>query len=287
MFASPSHWRPSVNSLIGMTNAARDAEQSAGRLRQSTWFRGGARAGYAVAGVLHILIGVLAISVATGGGEEADQSGALATIAKNPAGALLLWVVVVGLFALGIWQILEAATVQEGDPKKRTGKRLKEAGKAVAYLAIGVTAVRYAMGGGGSGEQSTENATAGLLGSPWGIALLLLVAVVTIAIGVGFVWSGVKKKFLDTIIPPTGNARRGTELLGQVGYIAKGIAVIVIGILFAAAVFTADPKQAGGLDGALKALAALPFGVVILILVGLGFIAYGLFFFVRAWRPRL
>src|SRR4051812_1290739 len=157
-----------------MTNAAQEAEQGAGRLRQSSWFRNGARAGFAIAGVLHILIGILAISVATGGSQEADQTGALAAIAKNPVGALLLWVVVVGLFALGIWQILEAATVQESDPKKRTGKRLKEAGKAVAYLAIGVTAGRYAMGGGGSSEQSTQNATAGLLGSPGGLAPRLI-----------------------------------------------------------------------------------------------------------------
>jgi len=263
------------------------AEQGAGKLRSSTWFRNGARAGYAVAGLLHILIGVLAISVATGGAADADQTGALAAIAQNPAGAFLLWVVVIGLFALGLWQILEAATVQESDPKKRTGARLKEAGKAVAYLAIAITALRYAMGGGGSSEQSTENATAGLLGSPWGIALLLIVAVAAIAIGAAFIWSGIKKKFLDNIVPLSGTARRVTEILGQVGYIAKGIAVVVIGILFAAAVFTADPNRAGGLDGALKALAALPFGVVILIVIGLGFIAYGIFFFVRAWRPKL
>jgi heme/copper-type cytochrome/quinol oxidase subunit 2 len=270
-----------------MTNAAREAEQGAGRLRHSSWFKNGARAGFAIAGLLHILIGILAISVATGGGQEADQSGALSTIGKNPVGALLLWVVVVALFAVGIWQILEAATVQESDPKKRTAKRLKEAGIAVAYIAIGVTAVRYALGSGSSSAQSTQKATAGLLGSPFGVALVLIVAVAAIAIGVSFVWSGAKEKFLKTMTPPSGTAGKVTKRLGQVGYIAKGIAVVVIGILFAVAAFTADPNRAGGLDGALKTLAALPFGVAILILVGLGFIAYGLFFFVRAWRPRL
>jgi MFS family permease len=267
---------------------AQTTRQGLAQLRHSTWFQNGARVGFAVAGLLHILIGVLAITVAlgTGGGAEADQSGALATLASTPGGAILLWVVVVGLFVLGLWQILEALTVSESDPKKRTGKRLKEAGKAVAYLAIGFTALGYAMGGGGSSEQSAEGAAAGLLGSPLGVAAVLAVALIAAAIGVGFLVSGVKKKFLQYIsVPPAGTGRWIT-LLGQVGYIAKGVAVVVVGILVAAAAFTHDPGRAGGLDGALKALAALPYGDVLLILVGAGFIAYGLFFFVRAWRPR-
>ena len=270
-----------------MANTTAKGQQGLSRLRQSSWFQNGARIGYAVAGLLHILIGVLAITVAIGGGgQDADQSGALGTIASTPGGAVLLWIIVVGLFLLGLWQILEALTVSEPDTKKRTGKRLKEAGKAVAYLALGVTALTFAQGGGSSSEQSTESATAGLLSSPLGVAGVLLVALIAIGIGVGFLITGAKEKFLEHIRTPSGTAGRAVPILGKVGYIAKGVAVIVIGLLFAAAAFTQDPSRAGGIDGALKALAGLPFGVVILVVIGLGFIAYGLFFFVRAWRPR-
>lgn len=272
---------------MAKTSAGNTAKQGLSRLRQSSWFRTGARVGYAVAGLLHILIGVLAITVAVrGGGAETDQTGALGAIAASPGGALLLWIIVIGLFLLGLWQIVEALTVSEPDPKKRNGARLKEAGKAVAYLALGVTALTFALGGGGSSEQSTESATAGLLASPLGIAGVLLVALIAVGIGVGFIVSGVKKKFLQYVQTPSGAAGRAVPILGQVGYLAKGVAVVVVGLLFATAAFTQDPSRAGGLDGALKALAALPFGVVILVLIGLGFIAYGLFFFVRAWRPR-
>jgi len=59
-----------------------------------------ARAGYAVSGVLHILIGVLAFRVAFGnGGEQADQSGALSTISSTPFGAVVLWFSVVAFLA--------------------------------------------------------------------------------------------------------------------------------------------------------------------------------------------
>jgi hypothetical protein len=274
---------------MAKASAARsEAEHDAGELRQSSWFRAGARTGFAVAGLLHILIGGLAISVAVGGGgQETDQTGALAALSANPLGAVVLWVVVLGLFALGLWQILEAITVHEPDPKKRTMARLKEASKSIAYFAVGAAAVRYATGGGGSSEQNAEDATAGLLGSPLGIAVLLLVAAIALAVGIGFIVSGIRKSFETTLILPPGGAGRATVVLGRVGYVAKGIAVAVVGILFASAVFTADPKQAGGLDGALKALASLPFGVVILVVIGLGFLAYGVFFGVRAWRARL
>lgn len=270
------------------SSAASTAKRDAGRLRHSSWFRAGARTGFAVSGLLHILIGALAVSIAVGGGGgEADQTGALSAIASTPAGALLLWVMVAGLFALAIWQVLEAVTVRESDGSERVRAQLKEAGKGAAYLVLAITALRYATGGGGSGEKSTEKATAGLLGSPLGAAVLLAVAAIVVAVGIGFVVSGFQKRFLTTITPPRGAAARGVTVLGQVGFIAKGIAVTVVGILLAAAVFTADPQRAGGLDGALKALAALPFGVGILIAIGLGFLAYGVFFFVRAWRARL
>ncbi|WP_210479202.1 DUF1206 domain-containing protein [Naasia sp. SYSU D00948] len=269
-----------------MATSSAQAGQGLSRLRQSFGFRTGARVGYLVAGLLHILIGILAITVALGGGGQADQSGALATIAQNPGGALLLWIIVVGLVALGLWQVLEALTVSDPDRKKRVGKRVKEAGKAIAYLAIGLTALRFATGGGESSEQSAEGAAAGLLASPLGVAAVLAVALIAIGIGVAFIASGVRKKFLEHVSVPPGGAGRAVPLLGQVGYVAKGVAVVVIGLLFGAAAFTHDPNRAGGLDGALKALAALPFGVVVLVVVGLGFVAYGLFFFVRAWRPR-
>ncbi len=51
----------------------------------------GARLGFAVSGVLHLLIAWIALKVAwsTSGG-SANQSGALSTLARGPGGALLL-----------------------------------------------------------------------------------------------------------------------------------------------------------------------------------------------------
>jgi hypothetical protein len=69
--------------------------------------------------------------------------------------------------------------------------------------------------------------------------------------------------------------------------VAKGIALFVVGVLFVVAAVTADPEKASGLDGALKSLIDLPFGKVILVAVGVGLIAYGLFCGARARWARL
>ena len=74
---------------------------------QNTPFRALARAGYAANGLVHILIGAIALVVAFGGDGVTDQSGALMAIAGVPLGFILLWVVAITLWALGVWQVLE------------------------------------------------------------------------------------------------------------------------------------------------------------------------------------
>ena len=70
-----------------------------------------ARAGYAANGIVHILIGVIALVVAFGGDGATDQSGALMAIAGAPLGFVALWLIAITLCALGVWQLLEGILV--------------------------------------------------------------------------------------------------------------------------------------------------------------------------------
>ena len=56
----------------------------------------------------------------------------------------------------------------------------------------------------------------------------------------------------------------------------------VEGVLLVIAAVRADPETAGGLDGAVDAMLALPLGPALAWVVGLGFIAYGVFTIARA-----
>ena len=263
-------------------------KSTASAAQRSPAFRILARVGYVVLGVVHIIIGAIAISVAIGsGGGEADQGGAMEQISRVPFGTVVLWVIVLGLAALGVWQIAEAFLERDPDAKKKWGRRVKEIGTAVAYFAIGATALVYALGGQSDSSQSTTTFSATLLANPGGVVLLVLVGLVILGVGVAFVVRGIRRDFEKQLSLPAGKLGDGIRTLGVIGYVAKGVAIAVVGVLFVVAAVTHDPEKAGGLDAALKSLAALPFGQVILWVVGAGLVVYGVYCFARARYARL
>ena len=69
-----------------------------------------ARVGLIAYGVVHLLISWLALQLAWGAAarKSADPSGALRTVADQPLGRILLWLVALGLVALALWQASEA-----------------------------------------------------------------------------------------------------------------------------------------------------------------------------------
>ena len=77
------------------------------------------------------------------------------------------------------------------------------------------------------------------------------------------------------------------QRLGQVGYIAKGMALGVVGALLSYATLTFDQQQAQGLDGALQTILAQPFGKILLTAVALGFVAFGLFAILQSRYRRM
>ncbi len=242
-----------------------------------------ARAGYAINGVLHLLIGWIALQVAwglaTSGSSSADQSGALSTLAANGLGRVILWIGVVGYLGLALWQLAEAVASQG-----EAADRLKSAAKGVVYLFLSWTAFLFARGDSSSSKKQTSDFTASLMSKPFGTALVILVAAVIAGVGVYHVIKGWKRKFLSDLVEHPGPA---VEALARFGYIAKGVALVLVGALFAFAAVNNDPKQATGLDGALKSLHEAPFGKVLLTLIALGFVAYGIYSFVRARKARV
>jgi Domain of Unknown Function (DUF1206) len=247
-----------------------------------------ARVGYAVNGLIHILIGVIAIGIATGtASADADEAGALGQLATSPGAAFILWTVVIGLVALGIWMLLTAFLNTDPDPKHKWAHRIADLGKALAYFIVAGTAVTIALGNSAGSEGGTSSASAQILATPGGVFVLLAAGVAVLAVGCYFIYKGVTRKFRSDIDAPNGTIGRATIVLGVTGYVAKGVAIAVVGILLAVAAFTLDASKAEGLDGSLRALLGLPFGVAILCVVGSGLMAYGVYCFARARLARL
>jgi Domain of Unknown Function (DUF1206) len=99
-------------------------------------------------------------------------------------------------------------------------------------------------------------------------------------------WTATFDKEIDTssMSPIAGTA---TVRLGQVGYVAKGLAFGVVGGLLGYAAPSFDPQRSRGLDGALQEILAAPFGRFLLTAVALGFIAFGLFAILQSWYRRM
>ncbi|MFF1635728.1 DUF1206 domain-containing protein [Leifsonia sp. NPDC058248] len=270
-----------------------DTEVLARRAERNPIVRSLARVGNAAIGLIHILIGVIAIAIAIGSGSSssgggggsgsgnADQSGAMQALVAVPGGLFVLWAVVVGLIALALWQILQTV-VADG-----AGRRFIEASKGVAYLALAVLAIGIAAGNRANASSSEKSASSTLLAQPGGVFVLASIGLVIIGVGIGFLVSGIRLTYERGLRLPPNALAPATKTLGRIGYISKGIALGVVGGLVLAGAITYDPAKASGLDGALKALTQLPFGVVLLAAIGLGLIAYGVFWCVRAVAIRL
>jgi uncharacterized protein DUF1206 len=249
------------------------------------------RIGMACYGVVHLVIAYLALQVAFGDSEQADQKGALQQIGSTAFGQILLWVVAIGLVLFGLWQFLMAATGYEWvSGGKRTRKRIGAGARGVVVIVLGFTAFRIATGsgGGGSGNQSQQEFTAKLLSLPAGPALVVIAAAAVLGVAIAAGIKGFKKKFLedlDTSELP-GKTKRWVGWLGMAGYLAKGVVFAIVAILLAIAGFNSDAHQAGGLDAALKTLAAQPFGTALLTVVALGFAAFGAYCFGAAWAHK-
>ncbi|MFQ6170820.1 DUF1206 domain-containing protein [Oryzobacter sp. R7] len=260
-----------------------DVSSAAARAGDHPVVEWGARLGYVAVGLVHLVIAWIAVKVAWdigGGSKSADTSGALDTIARSGTGPVLLWICVAGFVLLAVWQVSEAA-LGHGE----TSDRLKAGAKAVAYLFFAWTTFKVvSQGSSGSGEQQADDFTAGLMGSPMGRLLVGVVGLVVLGIAVYHVIKGWRRTFLRDLREHPG---QWAVHAGRTGYIAKGAALVVVGVFFLVAAVQADPDKAQGLDGALRTFKDAPFGPFLLTLVAAGIAAYGVYSFARARYARV
>lgn len=263
---------------------AKDAARAA---TDSTAFRTLARAGFAANGVVHTLIGAIVLTIAAGGQGNSDQAGAFTAIAEAPLGFVALWVLAVALAALGVWHVAGAVLARDSGETPRWVTRLAEGGRALVYLSLAAVSVTVALGARPDGDGNAKSVSSQLLAVPGGPFLLGAVGVGVAVAGVAFGVIGVRRTFRKKLTIPSGRTGRAVVVLGTVGYVAKGIALATVGVLLAIAAVRVSPEEAGGLDGAITALRSFPFGPWIIVGVGVGFIAYGVFCGFRARYARL
>lgn len=265
-----------------------DAKAAGRSAEDSEWLDHVARAGLVAYGTVHLLIGWLALQLAFGEASSADASstGALRTLAQQPLGEVLIWVIAIGMCLMVLWRLIEAAFghQDETDEKKRWRKRATSLGKAILYGTVAVTGIQIATSSGGGSGGGTDSMTAKLMNLPGGQLIVGLVALGILAYGARLIHKGWTEGFKEHLDAKGKSGDDGSAyiMLGKVGYIAKGVAIMLIGGLFMYAAITHEAKKSGGLDEALQTVLGYPFGQAMVVAIGIGLAAYGLFCFARA-----
>ncbi|MGK5173500.1 DUF1206 domain-containing protein [Geodermatophilus sp. CPCC 205761] len=252
-----------------------------------------ARVGLVAYGVVHLLIGWLAAQLARGAGRtDADQTGALSTVAGSPGGSVLLWLIGLGLLALALWQAGEVLLWWPGLLDRAHRRRTafvcaKCLAKAAVYAVLGGTALLFAVGAEYEADERLRELTGETLEIPGGAALVAGVAAGVVAVGAYSLVRGFTGGFMKDIDLPAAPDRWEPLIfaVGRVGYAAKGLAFGLVGVLLWRAATSADVSTATGLDGAMTAIAGVRSGPWLLGGVAAGFAAFGLYALARARYP--
>ena len=266
-----------------------EAREAGRKADNSSWFGHAIRVGIVAYGLVHLIIAWIAIQLALGDRQgQASTDGALRQLAQTSIGGFLMWVVTFGFAALVLWKLTDAIWGhRDEEGKDRVLGRVGSGLKAAIFAALGYSALQIATGSGGSSGGGTDSMTAKLMAMPLGQVLVGLVGLAVVGYAGWEMYKGLSEQFMDKLDAKgqSGDTGKAFVTFGKVGYVAKGIALLIVGGLFVWAAVTHDPKKSGGLDQALQKVLEQPFGAPMLIALAAGIACYGLFTF--AWARHL
>lgn len=251
------------------------------------WIRGFARVGYGAKGIVYLIIGILALQAAVGtGGKTTDSKGAFASIASKPFGEIMLWLLAVGLLGYASWKFIQGIKDPEnrGTGTKDIMMRIGYTGSGIIHLFLAYNAVSIIMRAGSSSSGGKQTWSAMLLSKPFGQWIIALIGLGFIAFGISQMVQAYKKAFMKRLKQHNMHNQEQWwgKRVGQLGLSARGVVFGLVGVFFIQTAITANPDKTKGLDGALSELSQQPHGAILLGIVAVGFIAYGLFMFVKA-----
>ncbi|MGN6257201.1 MAG: DUF1206 domain-containing protein [Solirubrobacterales bacterium] len=238
-----------------------------------------ARAGLVARGVVYLVIGVLALKLALGdGGKATNQTGALKTIAGQSFGEALLVLLAIGLAGYSLWRLLRAAVGHGAEQQDSGGDRIAALASGIAYGILAVTAVKIVTDS-GAGSGTPKQPTGGVLEWPAGTVIVAVAGAIMIGVAAYQAYKGFARKFLEDA--KTGEMSEGVRkaytALGVFGHVARAVVFALIGYGLVKAAVDYNPKQAIGLDGALRELAEASYGPLLLGIVAVGLSGFALY----------
>ena len=259
------------------------------------WLRAGSRLGLACRGTVYLLVGYLAFRLALASrgraGEPASSAGAVQAAVAPAWGRIPLVLLVAGLAAYALTQLLEAVF----RPARATGTAGRWRQRAVSswgfvlYSVFCLSTARLLAGNrteqtARSEQRQDAGVTADLLRTGWGQALLVLAGILVVAGGLEAGRRAVRLNFRERFT--AGHMSRAlaiiTRALGAFGSVARAVVFVLTGAFLIKAAVLSRADQAKGLDAVFRSVASSHYGAWLLAVLACGLFCYGLYCLVEA-----
>ena len=286
----------SADGLGGSAGTSLDAAAAAmARGASGMWLRAVCRLGLACRGTVYLLVGYLAFRLALAAhgraGSPASSAGAVQAAVAPAWGRVPLVLLVAGLGAFALTQLIEAVfrPAQATGTMGRWRQRAVSSWGCLLYLAFCLSTARLLAGTppqqtAQSEQRQDTDVTADLLRTGWGRVLLILAGVLVLAAGVEAGRRSVRLDFRERFT--SGHMPRAlamvTRALGAFGCIARAVVFVLVGAFILKAGVLSSASQAKGLDAVFRSVASSAGGAWLLALLASGLACYGLYCLLEA-----
>jgi hypothetical protein len=271
------------------------AAVSMARGASGIWLRAGSRLGLACRGAVYLLVGYLAFRLALAShgrtGAPASSAGAVQAAVAGAWGRIPLVLLVAGLAAYALTQLLEAV-FRAARATSTTGRWRQRAVSSWGFLLYAVFCLSTARllvetppeQTAQSEQRQDTGITADLLRTGWGRALLVLAGILVVAGGLEAGRRAVRLDFRERFTAEHMSRALAmiTRALGAFGSLARAVVFVLTGVFLIRAAVLSSADQAKGLDAVFRSVASSQYGPWLLALLASGLFCYGLYCLLEA-----
>ena len=171
-----------------------------------------------------------------------------------------------------------ATTLREASPWIERLARIGYVAKGVVHILVGWLAAQAAIGSGGSTTDSS-GALRTIVDEPMGRTILGIIAVGLLGYAL---W-----RILEAVLDTSNRGTDGKGIAIRAGNAGKAILYGGLGVEAGRLAMGSASQSGGGAEHWTCRLLEQPFGQALVVIAGLGVIAYGIYQLVRAWRAKL
>lgn len=245
-----------------------------------------ARTGFAVKGIIYVLLGILAVVAAAGPeGKATGKRGVLVWLDHQPLGPVLIIIIMIGILGYVVLRFMQAIkdTNHKGSGWKGIITRLFYFIRGISYLLFMLAGFFVVFPDTKVLDKEDADTLAWMIELPAGNIAVAMVGLFFAGFGVyelGRAFTGNFKHHLDFRNLNSG-VKGVCNTIGVIGYLARGIILGVIGFLLVKAAINAFIDKAPFTSQAFNFLSSL-LGEFYMGIVAAGLAFYGFFYFIKA-----